>query len=105
MAEKQIAWFRDRLELLMVLLTMVGMFVTGVWWTSKLDSRVTSLEEWRSEARPVVARMDVMELRIQRQYELLQKIDGTLCEMQQSMWKHLGRDANGIYDKSKVGVQ
>jgi hypothetical protein len=84
----------------MVLLTMVGMFTTGVWWTSKLDSRLLVVEEWKSEAKPIVAKMDVMELRLDRQYQILQKIDSAVCELQKYVWSREGRKL----DKTTYGV-
>lgn len=94
MPERLISFFKDRLELVMVLLTMVGMFTTGVWWTSKLDSRILMLEEWKNEAKPIISKVDVFELRIERQYQLLQKIESTLTDLQKNLWVHMGADNN-----------
>jgi hypothetical protein len=103
MTDKVLDWAKDRLELILVLLTMIGMFTTGVWWTSKLDSRLAVVEEWKAEAKPIVSKMNVFEFRIQRQYEILQRIELGLSDMQKALLNHVGRDQ--VYDKSKVGVQ
>lgn len=44
MAEDDLAWHLDKKVPIAMIIAIVGQLALGVWWSSKLDSRVDSLE-------------------------------------------------------------
>lgn len=51
-------WHLDRKMPVMIIFTFVAQLVFGVWWTSKLDSRVQSMEAMVPMRTEQIARLD-----------------------------------------------
>lgn len=103
--EKTTEFIKSRAELLLVLLTMICTLFSGIWGLSKLDSRMVMQEEFRMEARPILAKVNLIELRVDRQCDLMKKIDINVSEIQKALWSHMGKENNKTGDnKSTFGL-
>lgn len=65
-------------------------FGAAIWWTSKLDSRVCILEEWRHKTSPVLEWIVKMETQMTIQQKALDRIETSLEELRRTVDRHVG---------------
>ena len=64
------AWHLDRKVPIALILALTVNIVVGIWWASKLDSRVGSIEKWIESNGRIDARLAVIE----EQQKVIQKV-------------------------------
>ena len=64
------AWHLDRKVPIALILALTVNIVVGIWWASKLDSRVASIEKWTEGRSDIDARLAVIE----EQQRAIQKV-------------------------------
>ena len=93
----------EKPDLLAVLLVVILQLAGGIWWTSKLDSRIGSLEEWKYQRAVreerfvrIEERADTLSKAVETILIGIQRMEGKMDGLQKTMFMHIGeRSKNG----------
>lgn len=76
-------------------IALIIQFAAVIWWTSKLDARVYTIECWMRDTRPVVDRIAKMESCIESSGKKLDDLKATIDSMNNRMWALHNSKAKG----------
>lgn len=66
---------------------VTGQLIAMIWWTSKLDSRVCNIEEWRNKADASIEKIHKMESCIENTNRMIGDIKLSIDRMSERMWE------------------
>lgn len=74
-----------------VVLSIVGAILlqtgTWIWWASKIDSRVATVEKWQDERRSVVDALPVLRAELNAQSKMLEQILVNQKSLDEKLWR------------------
>lgn len=64
------SWHLDKKVPIALIMAITINIIVGIWWASKLDSRVEAIERWKTSNERIDARLSVIE----EQQKVIQKV-------------------------------
>lgn len=74
-----------------VIITLALQFVSVIWFARGLDARVCALEQWLSRNQTYIDQLDVMNFRVGKIADIMNKMQESQIRMETQITEHIAR--------------